>query len=460
MISERRAGWRWASWSMRRRVVTASAIGLTLLFALSVAAFTLTLDSLLTQAAQGAARTQAAQLAAVIQAGEYTPQAAVTQLPAQGSIIQARDAAGVILASSDPSVSTTPLSTGIPPVGKVIEAEVDRLGDEIEPFVVVSRRAAIRSGAPVVISVAVPLAVESRTLGLATFMLSAGSAVIVAVMLLVIGKVVTTALRPVATITAEVGAITAARTAERVTVPPSADEVATLAQTMNDMLDRLSRADAVTRRFVSDASHELRSPLATLRAHIETAPPGPDGAVVDRELLVAEVERLHRLVADLLVLARADDHGLHLRLDEVDVDDLVDQEVRRLRAISSSPVFATVVAAQVRGDIGRLEQVLRNLTDNAIRHSTGWVRVSMDLDEPGWVRVHVDNAGRPVPMDLREAVFDRFRRLDDARTRDAGGSGLGLSIAATFASAHGGTVSAGETADGDCRFSLRLPRLD
>lgn len=444
---------------MRRRVVTASAIGLTLLFALSVAAFALTLNTLLTQAAQSAARSQAAQLTAVIQAGEYTPQGAVTQLPAQGSIVQARDATGVILASSDPSVSTFPLSTGIPADGQVAEVRVDRVGDEVEPFVVVSRGVSTRLGDRVVISVAVPLDVETRSLALATVMLSAGSAVIVGVMLLIISRVVTTALRPVATITAEVDAITAARTAERVTVPPSMDEVATLARTMNEMLDRLSRADATSRRFVSDASHELRSPLATLRAHIETAPPGSDGVVVDRELLVAEVERLHRLVADLLVLARADDHGLHLRQDEVDVDDLVDREVRRLRALSPTPVLATVVAAQVRGDAGRLEQALRNLTDNAVRHNSGWVRVTLDLDEPGWVMVHVDNAGSPVPMDQRESVFDRFRRLDDARSRDAGGSGLGLAIALTFAMAHGGTVVAGETPQGDCRFSMRLPRL-
>lgn len=460
MSSEGPSGHLWSTWSMRRRVVTASAFGISLLFVLAGTAFVLTLNAVLTQAAQGTATTQTAQLAAVVAAGEYTPEGAVNQLPAQGAFVQVRDASGAVLAGSDPAVARVVISAAQPSPGEVDVARVDRVADEADPFVVVSRGVATPDGQPVVIAVAVPLDVETRTLTLATVFLGVGSAVIVGVILLIIGRVVTIALRPVATITSEVSDITAARGTDRVTVPYSGDEIATLAATMNAMLDRLSRADAATRQFVSDASHELRSPLATLRAHVETAPSVRDGVVVERSVMVAEVERLHRLVADLLVLARADDHGLRLRHEEVDVDDLVDQEVRRLRALSGPRVMATVRPAQVSGDPERLDQALRNLTDNAVRHSTDWVAVTVDVSEPSWVDIHVDNAGAPVPVELREAVFDRFRRLDDARSRDGGGSGLGLPIAATFAQAHGGEVLVGEAPEGDCRFTLRLPRLE
>mgnify|MGYP000090615839 CR=1 FL=1 len=439
--------------------MAASAVGLSLLFALSITTFRVTLDSVLTRAAQTAARTQAAQLAAVIRAGEYTAEGAVTQLPAQGSVVQARDTTGRILASSDPTASRLPITTATPAVGSAVEARVDHVAGEAEPYVVVTRTVTAPSRGPIVISVAVPLDVETRTLTSATVLLSVGAVVVAGVILVVLSRVVGAALRPVATITGEVGAITAAHATDRVTVPAAADEIATLATTMNAMLDRLARSDAAMRRFVSDASHELRSPLATLRAHIETAPQGAGGVVVDPTLTVAEVERLHRLVADLLVLARADDHGLHLRLDEVDIDDLVDHEVRRLRALAGPRVVANVVPAQVRGDAARLDQTLRNLTDNAMRHSTGWVGVEVDVADPGWVDIHVDNSGPPVPMGERLAVFDRFSRLDDARTRDGGGSGLGLAIAASFATAHGGSIRAGQTPGGDCRFTLRLPRL-
>ena len=180
---------------------------------------------------------------------------------------------------------------------------------------------------------------------------------------------------------------------------------------------------------------------------------------LDGTLTRGEVLRLQSLVEDLLTLAKADDQGVPLTIEEVDLDDIVDVEVKRLRATASCPVRAHIEPAQVLGDGGRLAQTLRNLVDNAVRHTTGGVWVVMDTSRPGWVSVHVDNDGDPIPEAERERVFERFARLDSARARDRGGSGLGLAIARSFAGAHGGTVTTGESAEGRCRFTVTLPTI-
>lgn len=167
---------------------------------------------------------------------------------------------------------------------------------------------------------------------------------------------------------------------------------------------------------------------------------------------------MQTLVEGLLTLARADDAGLAIKHVEVDLDDLVDAEVKRLRATVDAPVVAHLEPISVTGDPGRLAQVLRNVADNAVRHTTGAILVTMDGSEPQTARVHIDNAGAPVPVDRRELIFERFTRLDESRVRDEGGSGLGLAIARTIARAHGGDVTATESPDGQCRFTFVMPR--
>jgi signal transduction histidine kinase len=333
---------------------------------------------------------------------------------------------------------------------------------EHDPFVVVTRGLTARDGQAYQLVVATPLSVETRTVATSTGLLAAGSVLLVGLSLAAVSWIVSRALTPVAVISEDVSRISRAGGGDRVTVPESGDEIAALAGTMNAMLDRIARADAASRRFVADASHELRSPLATLRSHVETAeaaPVGVSSSGVDVGLMHAEILRLERLVDEMLTLARADDEGLALRRDEVDLDDLVDAEVRRVRSITDTPVRAHIEPALVTGDAGRLGQVLRNLTENALRHARSEVSVTMQSDGDA-VLVHVDNDGPPIPPEQREAVFGRFVRLDDSRARDGGGSGLGLAIARTLAQAHAGTLVTGEAPDGGCRFTLRLPRME
>jgi len=412
----------------------------------------LALGRILTNSATDAAKAQANQIASVISAGEYTPTAAVYDLPTQGSLIQIIDETGVVIAASDSSAAA-PLTAERPAPGQVIASNSSTVGDEVDAFVVVVRGVIDPSGHTYTLVVATPLNTESRTVQVATALLAAAACVLAVVLLLLIHRILSSALEPVARIRRQVAAISTAGSRERITVPPTGDEIADLATTMNEMLDRLARADATTRRFISDASHELRSPLATIRTTLETSEHTPEP---ENALLQSETLRLQHLVEDLLTLAKADDHGLVLRHDEVDVDDLVDAEVKRLRAVSPGPVQSVITAARVRGDADRIAQILRNLTDNALRHATGGIRLSV-VPGAGRVVIHVDNQGEPIPAQHREAIFERFTRLDDSRTRDGGGSGLGLAIARTLAAAHGGSITAGEAPDGWCRFTLALP---
>ncbi|MFF0201355.1 sensor histidine kinase [Streptomyces sp. NPDC005017] len=226
-------------------------------------------------------------------------------------------------------------------------------------------------------------------------------------------------------------------------------------------LRRVARAEAAQRRFVSDASHELRSPVATVRqsAEVALAHPGRTDATALAGTVLDEAVRMQRLVDDLLLLARADEDAIRLSRRPVDLDDLVFEEARRLRERQDGPrVDSTGVSAgRVLGDEDALRRVVRNLGENAARHARS--RVALTLGTAGaTVRLDVDDDGPGVPEGERTRVFDRFVRLDEARARGAGGAGLGLAIVAELVAAHEGTVTVGTAPElGGARFTLVLP---
>lgn len=265
------------------------------------------------------------------------------------------------------------------------------------------------------------------------------------------------ALRPVTRIRQEVDGITADRLNQRLAVPDSADEVAALATTMNGMLDRLDAAATAQRRFVSDASHELRSPLATIRQHAELAHAHPDVTSIDElaEVVSEEGIRLQGIVESLLLLARLDE-GAAPHDEPVDLDDLALAEARRLRASGLDVDGSGIQAARVSGDPRLLGQLLRNLADNAARHARGRIAIGVTpVDRHVFVTVEDDGDG--VPADERERIFERFVRLDEARSRDGGGSGLGLAIAQGIATAEGGTILVDDSRWSGARFVVTLP---
>jgi signal transduction histidine kinase len=279
--------------------------------------------------------------------------------------------------------------------------------------------------------------------------------IVFGLMVLVVGR----ALRPVERLRREVDTITAASLGERIAHPGTDDEIGRLATTMNRMLGRLDDSQRAQRRFISDASHELKSPLASLRQYAEVARDYP-GRISEADLAEAVLDesgRLERLVRNLLLLARADEQTLTLGATSVDLDDLVLAEAARLRASTSLTVDASGVGpARVGGDEGLLGQVTRNLADNAARHAASTVRLSVSTRDARAI-VTVEDDGGGIPLADRERVFERFVRLDEARGRDSGGTGLGLAIVRELASAHGGTVVIDESALGGARVIVSLP---
>lgn len=269
--------------------------------------------------------------------------------------------------------------------------------------------------------------------------------------------VVGRAFRPVAAIREEVTTISSSTIDRRVPVPATDDEVARLATTMNAMLDRLEAAQVRQREFVSDASHELRSPIASMRAELEVAAAHPERAewpaVAAR--LAVERDRLERLVDDLLQLARLDE-GVALRRTTVDLDDIVLDEATHARP---KPVVAAAVSAgRVIGDPTALEQLVRNLLDNAGRFAHTTVAVELTVSkETNQVILRVDDDGPGVPVAERTRIFERFARSDGGRGRGIGGAGLGLALVERVTRAHNGTVCCEESPMGGARFEVRLP---
>ncbi|MEO8424692.1 MAG: ATP-binding protein, partial [Actinomycetota bacterium] len=267
------------------------------------------------------------------------------------------------------------------------------------------------------------------------------------------------ALAPVEGIRREVEAISSSELHRRVPDAPGGDEISRLASTMNRMLQRLEEGHRRERRLVSDASHELRSPIASIRQHAEVALSHPDATTTPElaSVVLEEDVRLQRIVEDLLLLSSLDEGSLHLRMVPVDLDDLVLEEATRLRATTGLRIEIDAVSAgRVGGDHARLERLVRNLTENAARHARGVVALSLRATDGGVVFA-VEDDGEGIEAEQRERIFERFVRLDEARDRDSGGSGLGLAIVRELAVAHGATLVVTDAHIGGARFEVRFP---
>jgi signal transduction histidine kinase len=311
-----------------------------------------------------------------------------------------------------------------------------------------------------IVLVAAPLEVQTDTLRTVGLLLLGAAPLLVALVAAAVWVLVGRSLQTVERIRRQVAEIDGRRLHERVEVPPTGDEIAALTATMNQMLDRLEHSDNSHRAFFSDASHELRSPLSTLVTTAEVASLDASGKTwLDmQQTVLGESSRMQALVEDLLTLAKVDADQLQLDVQDVDLEDVLDAEIRRLRTVSDHQVSAELRPARVRGDERRLTQVFRNLLDNAARHAESTIMIRME-QRPGEVVVSVDNDGETISSQDRERVFERFARLDASRSSDGGGSGLGLAISREIMIAHGGTVVATES-DGVCRFLVALPTTD
>jgi two-component system OmpR family sensor kinase len=291
-------------------------------------------------------------------------------------------------------------------------------------------------------------------------LLLVGPAALLLVSLLGYG-LATAALRPVDSMRLEADAISASEPGRRLPLPSSHDEVRRLGETLNDMLDRLESALERERGFVADASHELRTPLTLLKTELELALRRPrTQAELEHALRSAadETDRLARLAEDLLVLARSDRGRLPLRRERVAARGLLLRVRDRFAARAAGAERTLVVEApedlELTADPLRLEQALGNLLENALRHGDGEIRLSAAARDGG-VELHVLDEGSGFPPDFLPRAFDRFSRPDEARS--GSGAGLGLTIVAAIAAAHGGSAHAANRAERGADAWLALP---
>ncbi len=321
-----------------------------------------------------------------------------------------------------------------------------------------------------VTTVSVPVDLEDGTLTLTAWSplepVTAGVSALRGILLLVVPMLVTgvgamtwfvtgRTFRPVEDIANQVERITDDRLDERVPVPDSRDEVAHLATTMNSMLDRLAASRTRQREFVSDASHELRNPVATSKTQLEVAlaHPGQADWEATARTVLEEQDRLGGLVDDLLMLARLDE-GRPDSPTEIDLEDLVFEEASRPYDVEID--VTQVHAVRVCGDVQQLSRMLRNLVSNAVRYAESKVVLSLSAKE-GMAVLRVDDDGPGIPPAERTRVFERFVRLEDSRARDEGGAGLGLALVGAVVATHGGTIQADESSQGGAQMEVQLP---
>jgi signal transduction histidine kinase len=396
-----------------------------------------------------AARGQASDVVRQLEAGR-SPVLEVAGADEQ--LIQVMTPAGAV-------VSASPNMAGRPAVVRLVPGQSAQVVTPLDDdeFVAVAEGAQTPDGQRIVL-VARALVDVLDTTTMVTRLLIIGLPLLVAVVALTTWFAVGRVLAPVEAIRREVDEISAAQLHRRVPQPKRDDEIGRLAATMNRMLERLESARNSQRRFVSDASHELRSPITTIRQHAEVALAHPEQTTTTElgEVVLAEQQRMQRLVEDLFLLARADEH-VPLAREAVDLDDLAFEEGHRLRSTTSKRVDTSgVSAARVQGDAHALRRMFRNVGENAARHSSE--RVDITLVERGSeVLLTVDDDGPGIPESERARVLQRFVRLDEARSRDEGGSGLGLSIVDEVVRAHGGSVSIEQSPLGGALIRITLP---
>ena len=299
--------------------------------------------------------------------------------------------------------------------------------------------------------------VES-TVATVALLLAVAAPIVIGVAAAVSYRLVKRSLRSVEAIRTRVAEISAAELAERVPVPSQNDEISALARTMNEMLARVEAGHSAQRQFVGDASHELRSPIASIISALEIAVDYPE--LLDDELksgtLLPEAYRMQSLVEDLLLLARADECGFALREGEVYLDTIAESVAARVRLENNLDVHTDIKAASVIGDASAISRLMRNLLDNAVRHANSRVDIVVE-ERADHALLVIGDDGPGIPEAERIRVFDRFVRLDTDRSRIGGGTGLGLAIVAEIVSAHNGTIGIAERPGGGTLVTVTLP---
>lgn len=378
--------------------------------------------------------------------------------PGDQAVVQILDATGHVIAGSPQLQSAPPITSLRPKPGETLREQSWKLWRSDEQFHIVAV-GVMTSDGPRIVVVAQSLYPLIESIELITTYVGVGIPLLALIVGLATFWFTRRSLRPVEAIRTQVALITSRDLHARVPVPDARDEVAALANTMNAMLDRLETAARTQRRFVADASHELRSPLATLQIGLEVAAQADTPQRHQLQRLQGQAERLSRLTSDLLLLAQLDEHTLSRRRADVDIDDLVYSHRDRIgSAYPAITIKADVRPARVLGDRDQLSRAIGNLCDNAARHAQSQIALTVEAHDHT-VFLSVDDDGPGIPEAERRHVFERFARLDGSRARHDGGAGLGLAITHEIVTGHGGTIFILDSDLGGASIQVKLPML-
>ncbi|MEJ7706899.1 MAG: HAMP domain-containing sensor histidine kinase [Nocardioidaceae bacterium] len=440
--------------SLRSRMILVTAAIVAVVLAVGGVVILLAVEAELVDAADEVGEVHAAEVAALAAAGDLPRPLPVSLDPEVAVQVLSK---GRVLTQSTNIVGTRAFDLTMKPgPGDSEIQEVDGLRvAEDGPYRVTARGIATPDGAAIVY-VAIPMEDIEDTMATATEVLVAGLAVLVLVLSGVMWLIIGRTLAPVERIRQQASAITGRHLHRRVVEPAQRDEIGRLARTVNEMLARLEDSADRQNSFVADAAHELRSPIASLRTQLETARIEQNGDGLSVPDLLQETYRMQTLVDRLLLLAHTDSGDLAMQRVTVDLDDTVDDVMSSLVDARVSVDLSDVHPAQMNGDPDLLEQVVRNIVQNAMRYAVRDVKVSLRTEDQRAV-LTIDDDGPGIPVERRGDIFRRFTRLDAARDRREGGVGLGLAIVAEIVRAHGGQIDVGCAPIGGARLQVRLP---
>lgn len=401
------------------------------------------------------AELRADDIAATLEKGTLPSQLAVPR--EDEGFIQILDQSGAVVASSDNIDGESALFSAVIPMEGFVRFTVSSVPVGDNSFRVIARRVNSQDGT-FTIYVGHSLESVNDSVRSLTALLLVGLPLLVLVMGFITWITTNRALKPIETMRRDVESMTAGKLDERVTVPAPNDEVRRLALTMNDLIDRIEQAQRLQNQFVENASHELRSPLASLRVQLEVWRANASEAErgLAREHLLSETIRLQLLVDDLLDAARIS-RTRSIPKGIIDLDDVIFDVVQRIRVTTRHTIkLGNVSAGQIRANLNQMERLVTNLIDNAVRHCVSVVSLGLTETDSQVVLTIADD-GRGIPQADRQRIFERFERIDDGRGRSEGGFGLGLSIVANIARSHDATVTVADNNPG-AMFIVTFPR--
>jgi signal transduction histidine kinase len=460
IVAMRRLLIRWRSrLGVRMRSALAAAAVVAVASALTGVGLGIGARLIMTDTVEQAINDRAGQIAADVANGDAPERVEALPSGRESTLVQVIDPTGRVLAASAPLAGVGAISPLRPLRGRT-GREHRRLStdghDDVYAIVAIGvdspagRRIVLVARSLDEVDDGTAAAAAALLLGLPVLTLVVGVATF-----LFVGR----SLRPVEAMRRQADTITGRNLDLRLPVPHGDDEVTALASTMNTMLDRIETATAAQRRFVADASHELRSPLATIHAGLDLLTGAKLGEEIQAQVqrMHRESDRMRRLIDDLLLLARVDEAAVRLRHDDVDLDDIVYAERDRITAQRPDLLItARVIPVRVSGDPHYLHRAVRNLVDNAARHAATTVTVGLS-GNADTAEITVIDDGPGIPAEERHRVFDRFVRLDEDRSRRAGGTGLGLPIARDIVTRHGGTIRLDDVPGGGTVARITLP---